>query len=226
MAASVRRASSGAPTPAAGSRRSRRRRLAAEYVDPAAGRETLEGFFTRWRAQATQAPSTLAKYDTTRRLHVEPRLGRYPLGRITRSDVRTLVESVASPHQATEALKLVRMLLNRALDAELIGRNPAARVEAPRIGRAQVRILSPAELEAVAAELPERWRAFVLLGAYASLRWSELVAVRRDDLDLQARTVRVDEKVVEVGGRFEWGLPKTPESAGRGPPGSRRAPAR
>jgi integrase len=30
---------------------------------------------------------------------------------------------------------------------------------------------------------------------------------------VEARTLRVDEKVVEVRGRFEWGPPKTPESA-------------
>jgi integrase len=52
-----------------------------------------------------------------------------------------------------------------------------------------------------------------LVGAYASLRWSELVALRRDDVDLPGRRVRVDEKVVEVRGTFEWGPPKTPKSA-------------
>jgi hypothetical protein len=41
-----------------------------------------------------------------------------------------------------------------------------------------------------------------------------LVALKRDDLDVEARTLRVDEKVVEVRGRFEWGSPKTVESEG------------
>ena len=36
--------------------------------------------------------------------------------------------------------------------------------------------------------------------AYVSLRWSELVAVERDDTDIEARTLRIDEKVVEVRG--------------------------
>jgi site-specific recombinase XerC len=105
------------------------------------------------------------------------------------------------------------MLLNRALDEELIGRNPATGIPAPETDRARVRVLKPWELEAVAANLPERWRAFVLLAAYASLRWSELVAVKRDDIDIEERTLRIDEKVVEVRGRFEWGGPKTKESA-------------
>ncbi len=37
--------------------------------------------------------------------------------------------------------------------------------------------------------------------------------MKRDDLDLEGRAVRIDEKVVEVRGRFEWGRPKTGSSA-------------
>ncbi len=144
-----------------------------------------------------------------------PSLGGYPVANITRKDVRDLVTGASkrSPWQAREALKLVRMLLNLALDDDLIGRNPAAGVPSPATERSPVRVLRPWELEAVVANLPERWRAFVVLGAYASLRWSELVAVKRDDIDVEERTLRVDEKVVEVRGRFEWGRPKTRDSA-------------
>jgi integrase len=196
---------------------SRKRR--GEWTDPEAGRETLADFYSRWRADADAvgepAPSTLSKYAGIWSLYVEPRLGRVGLASITRDDVRTLVDSArrkGSAWQATEALKLVRMLLNRAMDAEAIGRNVAARIEPPKAQRAKVRVLTPVELAAIVAELPERWRAFVVIGAYSSLRWSELVALKRDDLDVEARTLRVDEKVVEVRGRFEWGSPKTVES--------------
>ena len=50
------------------------------------------------------------------------------------------------------------------------------------------------------------------MGAYGSLLWSELVAIKRDDLDPSERTVRVDESLVEVEGRFVWGVPKTTRS--------------
>jgi integrase len=191
-----------------------------EWTDPDAGRESLGSFFERWRADADAvgepAPSTLAKYDGIWRLYIEPRLGGVALAAITRDNVRTLVDAArrkGSAWQAAEVLKLVRMLLNRALDAEAIGRNPAARVATPKAQRSAVRVLTPSELSAIVEHLPERWRAFVLVGAYSSLRWSELVAVKRDDVDVEGRTLRVDEKLVEVRGRFEWGSPKTPESA-------------
>ncbi|MEP6973256.1 MAG: site-specific integrase [Actinomycetota bacterium] len=192
-------------------------KLRGEWLDPKGGRTQLNELYSSWRATSvetgTHAPSTLAKWDDVWRHYVQPRLGARTLASITRDDVKTMVASIRSPWQATEALKLTRLLLNRALDAEIIGRNVAARVSAPRTDRTAVRVLEPGELAAVADALPLRWRALVLLGAYSSLRWSELVAVRRDDLDLERRTVRVDEKLVEVAGRFEWRSPKTEGSA-------------
>jgi len=76
---------------------------------------------------------------------------------ITTKDVWDLVDMVSkrSSRQAHEALKLLRMLLNRALDDELIGRNPAMRIPAPSTDCSRVRVLKPWELKAV-ANLPER----------------------------------------------------------------------
>ena len=61
--------------------------------------------------------------------------------------------------------------------------------------------------------LPERYPALVLLDAYASLRWSEVIALRREDLDFDAGTVRVSRTLGEVQGQWVWGTPKTKSSA-------------
>lgn len=188
-------------------------KLSGSWVDPKAGRTRLEESYFAWRTAALEtgalAPSTLAKWDGVWRCHVSPRLGTRPLASITRDDVKTMVASISSPWQATEALKLTRLLLNRELDADTIGRNVAARLASPATRRVRPRVLTPGEIARVVDQLPPRWRAMVLLGAYSSLRWSELVAIRRDDLDIEGRTVRVDEKLVEVNGMFHWGQPKT-----------------
>ncbi len=39
--------------------------------------------------------------------------------------------------------------------------------------------------------VPDRWRAFMLLKVFASLRWGEITALTRQDLDLERRTVPV-----------------------------------
>jgi integrase len=180
------------------------------FIDPKAGRETLLSYWVRWsaREEMVLAPMTFAKYSTTWRLHVEPVLGWHQLAAIKRGSVVAMVKAISSPWQAAEALKLTRHLLYAAMDDGLIGRNVAARIESPETRRTPIKILSPGQLEAIISALPARYRAFVGLGAYASLRWSELVAIKRD-LDLDARTVRVDERLAEVAGTWSWGSLKT-----------------
>ncbi|MGW5413633.1 hypothetical protein [Actinomadura geliboluensis] len=45
---------------------------------------------------------------------------------------------------------------------------------------------------ALAEAIDRRYRALVLLATFTNLRWGEAVALRRKDVDLKARTVRVD----------------------------------
>jgi integrase len=59
--------------------------------------------------------------------------------------------------------------------------------------------------------MPDRYRAFVLVAAYSSLRWSELIALRVDRLDLVRDVIRVEEKIVESG-HLIHGEPKTERS--------------
>ncbi|MDX6432373.1 MAG: hypothetical protein QOE54_4739 [Streptosporangiaceae bacterium] len=55
-----------------------------------------------------------------------------------------------------------------------------------------------------------RFRALVLLTAFASLRWGEVTALRRCDIDTEAGTVRVQGAYVELSnGQMILGLPKS-----------------
>jgi hypothetical protein len=48
------------------------------------------------------------------------------------------------------------------------------------------------------------------LGTFGSLRWGELAALRRDSIDLEARTVRVDRQLTEtISGAPAFGPPKS-----------------
>jgi integrase len=81
-------------------------------------------------------------------------------------------------------------------------------VKPRRVQRKEIQILEPHELDRVLDAVGEEWRAFVLLDALGALRWSELVGVRRQDIDLEARTITVSQKITEVAGEFHVGYPK------------------
>jgi integrase len=62
-----------------------------------------------------------------------------------------------------------------------------------------------AEVFAIADAIPKRWRALVLLAAFTSLRWNELIALRRRHLVLEARFVSVKMAITETDGELTGG---------------------
>jgi hypothetical protein len=67
-------------------------------------------------------------------------------------------------------------------------------------------VLTIAEVYALANAIDQRYRALVLLGTFASLRWAELAALRPGDIDLESCTIRVERPLIEqLGGGSAFG---------------------
>jgi len=78
--------------------------------------------------------------------------------------------------------------------------------------------LTIAQVYALADAVGQRYRALILLAMFSSLRWGELGGLRRCDIDLATRTVRVTRQLNEVsGGGFEFGPPKSRAASGACP---------
>jgi integrase len=187
------------------------------WIDPTRGNETLGSFYHRWKQQAAETgrPSerTLIAYDELWRLYIAPKLKDQSLNTITRADVERVVRAAAkrSAWRAHDALKVLRRLLSAALASEAIARNPAMRFPTPKIEQERPWVLTMEEVDALVEVVPDRYKALVLVAAYGSLRWSELVALRVDRLSPSRDRVRVEEKIVESG-RLIRGEPKTKRS--------------
>jgi integrase len=81
--------------------------------------------------------------------------------------------------------------MNTAVDDGLIRRNPCRIKGAGTEESPERPVLSIAQVYALADAVGLRYRALILLATFASLRWVELVALRPEDIGLEARTVRV-----------------------------------
>jgi integrase len=73
----------------------------------------------------------------------------------------------------------------------------------------EMRFLTGSELDLLALELDERYQVLILSAGYTGLRWSELVALTLDDVQLPAGVLSVSHTLTEVNGRFFEGPPKT-----------------
>src|SRR5262249_20138253 len=110
-----------------------------------------------------------------------------------------------------KAYRLLRAVLNTAVDDELIRRNPC-RIKGAGIERAPERpTATVAQVFDLAGLVPARFRALIFLAAFTSLRYGELAALRRRDFDSRRATITVRATLVERSdGGLLFGPPKTP----------------
>jgi integrase len=142
-------------------------------------------------------------------------LGRIPLNALTPERVASwrgaLRNRGAGESTVYHATQLLRTMLNRAIDFDVIARSPARAIRNRPPKPLAARALEPEELRALADAHPERFRAAVYVMGFRGLRIGELAALRTDDLDLMRGGLRVDENLVEVSGKVIIGPPKTSE---------------
>jgi integrase len=94
----------------------------------------------------------------------------------------------------------MKAIMNTAVDDGIVQRNPC-RVRGAGQDRSPERpVLSVREVVALVEVMPERYRALVLLVAFGSLRWGELAALRRCDVEAEQGTVRVERSLTELAG--------------------------
>jgi integrase len=187
------------------------------YADP--GRLTVADFLTRWLASLDGvAPATRRRYHDLLHRHVLPALGSRPLGQLTPLDLQALYAARQAAGLAPTTVHLLHNVLHRALEQavrwDLLARNPASRVQAPRPRPVAPRAWDAAQAAAflrAAAQTPEA--ALWLLALTTGMRRSELPGLRWEDVDLEHGTLSVRHaRKRGAGGGWELGPPKTRRS--------------
>ncbi|MFC9248053.1 tyrosine-type recombinase/integrase [Streptomyces sp. NPDC057136] len=146
--------------------------------------------------------TTYAKYETHVRRYLIPQIGSKRLETLGAADVRRMLTAVttqASAATAKESHRVLRSALTAACREELISRNVVMLVPAPRV---QSRELKPWDLEETATFLEAArknplYAAFVLAVALG-LRRGEVLGLRWSDIDLERRTLTVQNQIQRV----------------------------
>lgn len=163
-----------------------------------AGREWLDGVHSGSvlnRSGRPYKPSVIRSYEQLLRIYIEPRLGTTPLGELKAADVQRMVDDLVktgiSSSTVRNALMPLRVICRRALRRSEIAANPTIGLELPAPGARSERVATPEEAAALLAALPVEDRALWATALYAGLRRGELQALRREDIDLRRRVIRV-----------------------------------
>lgn len=115
--------------------------------------------------------------------------------------------------QVARAYQLLRSVLACAHREGLILANPCTLRGAGSVKPPERPHATPDEVSRIAAHMPPRFAAAVIVAAWSSLRAGELFALTRAHVDLSRGTLRVERALVEIGGQpIRFGPPKTAAS--------------
>jgi len=189
--------------------------LKGDWINPDDGQVSLAEYAQTWiEERPGLRPKTVELYGYLLRKHLAVMLGPMPIADINPGHVRRwrtkLLDAEVSAVTVAKAYRLLKAALNTAADDGVIRRNPCRIKGAGQEKSPERPTLTIAQVYALADAIDQRYRALVLLAMFSSLRWGELGALRRCDIDLAARTVRVTRQLAEVrGGGFAFGPPKS-----------------
>jgi integrase len=186
---------------------------------PEPSRETLADYAKRWlvlgvgRNGNPLSPTTMELYDLLWTRWIEPTFGGVALGDISVEMVRTWLAESRAEHptstQPAKAYRLLRTILNVAVDDEKIPANPCRIKGAGKESAPERPVAMPEQVLAIANTIDNQYRALVILAAWCSLRFGELAGLRRSRVDLLHRKIHVVEQLVELaGGKTVFKLPK------------------
>ena len=174
------------------------------WTDPVRAKIKLADYADVWIAQRPGLrPRTVEIYRGLLRRHVSPYLGDVPLGKIDTSMIRDwrarLLDQGVSVSETAKAYRFLRAVLMTAADDRIISRNPC-RVRGAGEEKPEERpTLTMRQVYELADRMPgDCHRVLVLLAAFASLRWGEITALRRCDIDIQAGTVTITRQHVQL----------------------------
>jgi integrase len=190
------------------------------------GPKTVGTFLTSWLEDSVRGSVRKSTYDRNEslcRVHLVPGLGRNKLKTLGAHDVagfyRRKLDEGCIPASVRKMHETLHKALKQAVRWGYMMRNPADDVDPPKARAEEVHPLTQDEarrfLDTVRGD---RLEALYVVALHTGLRQGELLALRWEDLDLEARTLQVRRTVTKDGGKLGIGPTKT--AKGRGAPSS------
>lgn len=188
-----------------------------DYIDPQAGRVTLEACARQWRSGLTGDPGSLMITDSSlsKWVYGNP-IGQQTMGLLAKRPslvqawIKDMEAAGLQPNTIRGHLGVVSLVFDTALDDGMVGRNPCKvkSVRPPARVRHKVVPWTLERVEAVAAALLDPYSAMAYLGSGCGHRQGELFGIALDDIDFLARLVHVRRQVRIINGELVFSPPK------------------
>lgn len=165
----------------------------------------------------TVAKTTHSKNQVLYRKHLLPAFGEQTLDSITRSQVQSLINSMADQSYSMETIKAAKCLLSSIMELaasdRLIPCNPCKAVKLPKVEKRKKRAPTVEEYRRLreASKGHRLWIAVPLL-FLAGLRLGEMLALTWEDIDMKERLIHVSKTLSTENGSGKAYLKHSPKT--------------
>jgi integrase len=188
-----------------------------EWIDPRIGRTPFQNYASTWMKSRLHKTGTVDTYELHLRNHIMPVFGSSGLAAIRPTMVQQWIKDLQSvkglaPSTIETIYVIFASIMRGAVRDSYIRKTPCIDIRLPEISKTIVRLLTPAQVLALAQAMPERYALLVLLGAGAGLRQGEAFGLALDRIDAITGMITIDQQVVVVDRCPVLAPPKTSAS--------------
>lgn len=165
---------------------------------------TVAEYLDQWlkAVKITVKEKTWISYEGAVRLHIAPRIGWVKLAKLSPMHVQSMYAEAlndgASESVVHNAHRVLRAALNRAIKLELLTRNACQRVNPPKPERREMRTLTAEETRRLLSTVREdRYEALFVLALCTGMRFSELLGLLWEDLDLKQSALHLRRQLIQ-----------------------------
>ena len=170
---------------------------AGTYRDPREGAIPFDDFAATWlHSQHHLRESTKVLHEGIFRNHLIPHFGSIHLNRIRTQHGRDFLSQERPPRVREIALRLLKSMLNAAVNESLLPHNPLSTLRLAKTPPAEPRFLTIEQLDQLANHINPHFKTLVLSAGYLGLRQGELFGLRPNNLLLGEGKLRVVEQLL------------------------------
>ena len=177
-----------------------------DYRDPNAGKVLFGDLGQRWLASRVVDPSSLIRYETVYRLHIEPVFGRRQVRAIKPSQIQAWLGQLSErfePSTVISSLLVLQGVLDLAVADDAIKTSPAKSkvVAAPGQQKSEIQVWAD---DIPASSTPTLTRCALMpeLAVSSGMREGELFGVALEDFDFDEKILRVRRQIKNLGGQY------------------------
>ena len=185
------------------------------WIDPRAADMPLSAWSDIYMSLVRSlSPTTQETYQRDLQKYILPRFGSERIGRIRAEDIEQWLNDEIDSGVASSSVhrhyRTMRRVLQTAVEKERLQKNPCDRVNPPKVESGDMAILNWSQAHVLAEAHSTRFRPMIYLAIDSGMRWSELVGLRRGNVDVLRHKVKVTEQLVQLKNRsFLRRPPKT-----------------